>query len=79
MERTEKIIVNAQPEPSTGSKADLVRDATPSDDEPLSRTDRFLITSMLMDDYPPSVKIAENTIIGGATLKSVMELGRFEL
>ena len=36
MARTEKIIVNAQPEPSTGSKADLVRDATPSDDEPLS-------------------------------------------
>ena len=34
---------------------------------------------MIIDDYLPSVKIAENTIIGGATLNSVTELGRFEL
>jgi len=34
---------------------------------------------MLMDDYPPAVKVSEDTIIGGAALKSVMELGRCEL
>jgi hypothetical protein len=54
--------------------------ATRSDDEPLSRTDRFFITSMLADEYPPPVSLSEDTIIGGSsTLSSIMELGRCEL
>jgi hypothetical protein len=52
---------------------------TPSDDEPLSRTDRFFITSMLADEYPAPVSLSENTMIGGSTLSSIMELGRCEL
>ena len=44
-----------------------------------ARTDRFLITSMLLGDYPSSVTISEDTIIGGSTVNSVMELGRCEL
>jgi hypothetical protein len=48
-------------------------------DEPLSRTDRFFITSMLGDEYPPTVFLSEDTIIGGSTLSSIMELGYFEL
>ena len=79
MARTEKIILKAQPGESPSPKTDLVKDATASDDEPLSRTDRFFITSMLLDDYPPAVTISEDTIIGGSTLNSVMELGRCEL
>src|SRR5690349_4352705 len=53
--------------------------AIPSDDEPLSRTDRFFITSMLGNGYPSSVSLSEDTIIGGSTLSSIMELGRCEL
>ena len=53
--------------------------ATRSDDEPLSRTDRFFITSMLAGEYPPPVSLSEDTIIGGSTLSSIMELGRCEL
>jgi hypothetical protein len=48
-------------------------------DEPLSRTDRFFITSMLGDEYPPTVFLSEDTIIGGSTLSSIMELGHCEL
>jgi hypothetical protein len=53
--------------------------ATRSDDEPLSRTDRFFITSMLADEYPSPVSLSEDTIIGGSSLGSIMELGRCEL
>ena len=53
--------------------------ATPSDNEALSRTDRFLITSMLGNGYPSAVSLSDDTIIGGSTLSSIMELGRCEL
>ena len=77
MARTDKIILKAQPGQAPSPKTDLVKSAP--DDEHLSRTDRFLITSMLLDDYPSSVRISEDTIIGGSTVNSVMELGRCEL
>ena len=53
--------------------------ATPSDNEALSRTDRFFITSMLGSGYPSAVSLSDDTIIGGSTLSSIMELGRCEL
>ena len=53
--------------------------ASRSDDEPLSRTDRCFITSMLADEYPSPVALSEDTIIGGSTLSSIMELGRGEI
>jgi hypothetical protein len=56
-----------------------VEHATRSYDEPLSRTDRFFITSMLADEYPSPVSLSEDTIIGGSTLSSIMERGRCEL
>jgi hypothetical protein len=52
---------------------------SPSDDEPLSRTDRFFIMSMLADEHRTRVSLSEDTIIGGSTLSSIMELGRNEL
>jgi hypothetical protein len=77
MARTDKIILKAQPGQAPSPKADLAK-STP-DDQHLSRTDRFLITSMLLDDYPSSIKISDDTIIGGLAVDSVMELGRCEL
>ena len=53
--------------------------ATRWDDEPLSRTDRFFITSMLAGEHPSPVSLSADTIIGGSTLSSIMELGRCEL
>ena len=53
--------------------------ATRSDDEPLSRTDRFFITSMLGNGFPSHVSLSEDTTIGGSSLGSIMELGRDEL
>ena len=50
-----------------------------SDNEDLSRTDRFFITSMLENGYPSAVSLSDDTIIGGSTLSSIMELGRCEL
>jgi hypothetical protein len=34
--------------------------ATPSNDEPLSRTDRFFITSMLADEYLSPMSLSTN-------------------
>ena len=76
MARTEGIILEAKPEESPSPKTDI---GTAADDEPLSRTDRFFITSMLIDDFPPAVTLSDDTVIGGATLNSIMELGYREL
>lgn len=78
MAKTAKNIVATQPR-EVPSETDFVTHATLSDDEPLSRTDRFFITSMLTSDYPSPVTLSEDTIIGGSTLSSIMELGLCEL
>ena len=69
------------PRKTSSPKTDLVEvtQAAPSDNEDLSRTDRFFITSMLGNGYPSAVSLSDDTIIGGSTLSSIMELGRCEL
>ena len=61
MARTERIMLRGQPEESPSPKTD----ATASDDKRLSRTDRFFITSMVIDDFPPAVTLSDDTVIGG--------------
>jgi hypothetical protein len=53
--------------------------ATSSANEALSRTDRFFITAMLGNGWPSRVALSENTIIGGSSVGSIMELGRCDL
>jgi hypothetical protein len=57
----------------------LQANPTSSGMESLSRTDRFFITAMLGNGYPSRVSLSEDTTIGGASLGSIMQLGRGEL
>ena len=34
---------------------------------------------MLLDDYPPAVTLSHDTVIGGSTINSILELGYREL
>ena len=66
---------------TSSPKNDLVEvtQAAPSDNEALSRTDRFFIACMLAKGCPSAVSLSDDTIIGGSTLSSIMELGQCEL
>ena len=64
------------PKTEKNPKTELVKD---NSSEPLSRTDRFFIASMLADDHRSALRLSEDTIIGDSTLSSLMERGRSDL